>query len=136
MPDFVNKTDASDRNADSTGCGMAFISWLLSKGYALHTIAQAMVFLGDAGTLAQLYASLTGDAAANAWPAFKAAVQAHGTVGDDDPFGGMSAAHVAVAGVHATRTGGLGARPRAEAATAARCRPKSHRLLPTGAKYG
>src|SRR5579864_4027881 len=30
MPDFVNNTDNSDQNADSIGCGMAFISWLLS----------------------------------------------------------------------------------------------------------
>ncbi len=61
-PDFVNKTDPTDQNADSTGCGMAFLSWLMSQGHTLDKIAPAMVALGDAGTLAQLYANLTSDA--------------------------------------------------------------------------
>ncbi|MDQ2926261.1 MAG: hypothetical protein M3R43_12015, partial [Acidobacteriota bacterium] len=30
MTDYVNKTDPTDQNADSTGCGMAFLSWLMS----------------------------------------------------------------------------------------------------------
>src|SRR5215831_1582117 len=59
MPDYVNQTDPTDQNADSTGCGMAFISWLLSQSIPLESIAQGMVSLSDAGTLAQLYASLT-----------------------------------------------------------------------------
>jgi len=68
MPDFVTKTDPTDQNADSTGNGMAFISWLLSQGHGLDSIAQAMVALTETGTLAQLYAELTGDAATNsAW---------------------------------------------------------------------
>src|SRR6202030_4797243 len=32
MPDFVNKTDPTDQNADSTGCGMAFLSWMMNQG--------------------------------------------------------------------------------------------------------
>src|SRR3984893_16197087 len=52
MPDYVNKTDPTDQNADSTGCGMAFLSWLMSQSYSLDKIAPAMVALGDAGTLA------------------------------------------------------------------------------------
>src|ERR1700739_4674157 len=76
MPDFVNKTDPTDQNADSTGCGMAFLSWLMSQSYSLDKIAPAMVALGDAGTLAQIDANLTSDAAANAWPKFQTAVQA------------------------------------------------------------
>jgi hypothetical protein len=91
MPDFVNQTEPTDRNAVSTGCGMAFLSWLMSHGDQLNMIAPAMVALGEGGTLAQLYASLSGDAAANAWPTFKAAVQAlPGGVTTDDPFGGVS----------------------------------------------
>ncbi len=43
MPDYVNKTDPTDQSADSTGCGMAFLSWLLSKGYRLNQIAPALV---------------------------------------------------------------------------------------------
>jgi hypothetical protein len=95
MPDYVNQTDPTDQNADSTGCGMAFLSWLMSpsQGHGLGLIAPAMVSLRDAGTLAQLYANLTSDAATNAWPAFQAAIQGLGgpnAVTNDDPFGGVS----------------------------------------------
>src|ERR1700719_3972159 len=54
MPDYVNQTAQTDQDADSTGCGMAFLSWLISQGHDLATIAPAMVSLGDGGTLAQL----------------------------------------------------------------------------------
>jgi hypothetical protein len=88
MRDFVNRTDPTDTNPVSTGCGMAFLSWLLSQGHDLGKIAPAMVSLGDSGTLAQLYASLTGNPASQAWPQFRAAVlQLPGGVTDDDPFG-------------------------------------------------
>jgi hypothetical protein len=91
MPDYINQTDPTDRSADSTGCGMAFLSWLMSQGNQLNMIAPAMVSLGDSGTLAQLYASLSGDVGSNAWPAFAAAVQSlPGGVTTDDPFGGAS----------------------------------------------
>jgi hypothetical protein len=94
MPDFVNTTDNTDQNADSTGCGMAFLSWLMSKNCALDKIAPAMVSLKAQGTLAELYAKLTGDQASNAWPKFQDAIAnlVHG-ITDDDPFAG--AAHPA-----------------------------------------
>lgn len=88
MPDFVDQTDPTDQSADSTGCGMAFLSWLISKGFALNQIAPALVALTASGTLAQLYANLTSDSAANAWPNFQAAVNAlPNGVTSDDPFG-------------------------------------------------
>jgi hypothetical protein len=87
MQDFVNQTDQTDGNPDSTGCGMAFISWLLSQNYGLDQIAQTMVKLKDAGTLAQLYAQLTGNPASQAWPTFQAAAQGV-QITDDDPFAG------------------------------------------------
>jgi hypothetical protein len=89
IPDYVNQTDPTDQHADSTGCGMAFLSWLMSLGHNLNQIAPAMVSLGDTGTLAELYANLSGDTSANAWPKFQAAVQAlpNGVI-NDDPFGG------------------------------------------------
>jgi hypothetical protein len=91
MPDYVNKTDPTDQNADSTGCGMAFLSWMLKQGYTMSKIAQTMVSLGDSGTLAQLYLGLTSDSSANAYPTFLAAVRAlPGGVTTDDPFGGAS----------------------------------------------
>jgi hypothetical protein len=93
MPNWVDRTAPTDQDADSTGCGMAFLSWLLSQGHKLSQIAQAMVKLGDSGTLAELYAQLTSDAASNAWPSFKAAVEGlAGGVTTDDPFNGLAAA--------------------------------------------
>jgi hypothetical protein len=88
MPDWVDQTDPTDQSADSTGCGMAFISWLISQGYALNQIAPALVDLGAGGTFAELYADLTSQPASNAWPSFQAAVNAlPNGVNSDDPFG-------------------------------------------------
>jgi hypothetical protein len=91
MPDFVNKTDNTDQNAISTGCGMAFLSWLQSLGYPLKKIAPAMVKLGTSATFAQLYAVLTGAPQAQAWPKFLAAAKALPKIVNDDPFGQSSA---------------------------------------------
>src|SRR6201993_1055676 len=130
MPDFVDKTDPTDQNADSTGCGMAFLSWLMSESYSLDKIAPAMVGLGDAGTLAQLYANLTSDAAANAWPKFQNAVQAlPNGVTNDDPFGGAQSAQIA--SLRAVR---MPARAAKAPAPTAICPPKSKRLLPPNRK--
>jgi len=91
MPDYVNQTENTDQGVDSTGCGMAFISWLISQGYSLSQIAPAMVSLGDGGTFAQLYGSLTSDNAANAWPNFQNAINSlPNGVTNDDPFNGLS----------------------------------------------
>jgi hypothetical protein len=86
MPNWVDQTEPTDSEYDSVGCGMAFISWLLSQGQSLSAIAQAMVTSGSRGTLAQLYATLTSDDAANAWPSFQAAVREIADVTSDDPF--------------------------------------------------
>lgn len=87
-PDFVNNVDRTDQDAVSIGCGMAFISWLLSKRYKLAQIAQQMVTYGDVGTFAALYGALTSDNPANAWPSFLTDVNAlPGGVNSDDPFG-------------------------------------------------
>lgn len=95
MPDFVNTTDPTDRSLVSIGCGMVFLSWLqgqpadtgLTQSFGLPQIAPAMVALGDQATLADLYANLTGDLAANAFSKFINAVNAlPNGVGDDDPF--------------------------------------------------
>jgi hypothetical protein len=95
MPNWVDQTEPTDQDPDSTGCGMAFLSWLLSQNHSLPQIAQGMVGLGDSGTLADLYARLTGGAATNAWSSFSAAVQAlPNGVTTDDPFNGMAAAGV------------------------------------------
>lgn len=126
MPDFVNRTDPTDQGADSTGCGMAFLSWLTSQNFSLSQIAPAMVVLGDTGTLAQLYANLTSDAASNAWPKFQDAIQIlPNGVTSDDPFNPGQATQIATAAV---------AQPSAitanKSAPASVCQPKSKRLLP------
>ncbi len=87
MADFVDKVDPTDQNPDSIGCGMAFISWLQSQGYSLDKIAPAMVLAGEAGTFAELYASLASKPKNAAWPGFEAAVKAlPNGVTSDDPF--------------------------------------------------
>ncbi len=87
MPDWVDQTEPTDQDADSTGCGMAFLSWVLSQGQSLADVAQAIVALGDSGTLAQLYAQLTGNPTSSAWSSFTAAIDAlPGGVTSDDPF--------------------------------------------------
>src|SRR6267154_3161568 len=89
MANYVDTTDPTDQNADSTGCGMAFLSWLMSQGYSLAKIAQALVALGATGTLAQLYADLTSSPASSAWTNFQAAVKTlPNGITSDDPFGG------------------------------------------------
>lgn len=88
MANWVDQVEPTDQDNDSIGCGMAFISWLMSQGYALNQIAPAMVNLGTNGTLAQLYAQLTSQPSSSAWSNFQAAVQAlPNGVTSDDPFG-------------------------------------------------
>jgi len=129
MPDFVNRTDPTDQDADSTGCGMAFLSWLIGLGHGLETIAPAMVGLGDAGTLAQLYARLTSDEAGNAWPRFQAAIQGlAGGVTSDDPFAAMTRARQMEEMVAASVRAGAMTLSKPPAARA--CTPGSRRLRP------
>lgn len=91
-PNWVDQTEPTDQHSDSIGCGMAFISWLMSQGYTLNQIAPAMVGLGTNGTLAQLYARLTSQPSSSAWSNFQAAVQAlPNGVTSDDPFGSGAA---------------------------------------------
>jgi len=159
MGNWVDQTEDTDQDADSIGCGMAFLSWLISQGYGLEKIAPAMVNLGNAGTLAQLYASLTGDSSSNAWNTFGNAINAlpngSASITTDDPFNRLanptpmtqpaprSAELVGrvLASMFADLAGGHSAEQiavnvRAAMAPAARsapplvCPPKSKRLLP------
>jgi hypothetical protein len=92
MPNWVDQTEPTDQGADSTGCGMAFMSWVLSQGHSLAEVTQAMVALGDSGTLAQLYGQVTGNPTTGAWSNFTAAINAlPGGVTSDDPFDALTA---------------------------------------------
>jgi hypothetical protein len=93
MPNWVDQTEQTDQDPDSTGCGMAFLSWLMAQGPTLGEVARTMVSLGDGGTLAALYGQLTGDAANNAWAKFNSAVRGlPGGVTSDDPFDALATA--------------------------------------------
>ncbi|HZU36009.1 MAG TPA: hypothetical protein VFA18_08880 [Gemmataceae bacterium] len=77
-PDFVTKTEQTDRNPVSTGCGMIFIDWLMSLGYSFTQITQAA-----ADTLAGVYQNLTGKTTAlHDFTDALAGVE----IQDDDPF--------------------------------------------------
>lgn len=125
MKNYVDQTDPTDQNPDSTGCAMAFLSWLLSQGHPLNQIAPAMVSLGDSGTLAQLYAQLTGQPASQAWSTFQSAVNAlPNGVTNDDPFnGGPRSAHLA-----RPAHDKIGRADKPTAPMRGVCAPKSHRL--------
>ena len=125
MADWVNKTEDTDQDGDSIGCGMTFLSWLVSQGHGLEKIAPAMVNLGDAGTLAQLYAALTGDSASNAWSKFQAAIKnLPNGVTSDDPFDGLANS------VQLTQAASRVMVSASESNAARMCPAKSKRLLP------
>jgi hypothetical protein len=88
-----------------------------------------MVTLGDDGTLAQLYGTLTSDDPRNAWTRFRNAIDGlpKGVTGDD-PFAAMADAgqKAELASVRATLA------PLATPTVARACRPRSRRLLPPG----
>ena len=99
-PDFVSKTDPTDRSADSTGCGMVFISWLLSQNFELGAIARGLVALGAGGTFSKLYGALTGKDPKTAWTMFMTAVNGlSGGVTSDDPFAAMKSVQAALAAI-------------------------------------
>ncbi len=111
MPDFVNKTKNTDQDPVSTGCGMAFLSWLKQLGFTLGVIAPSMVKLGTSGTLAQVYAALASKAQADAWPKFFAAVKALPRIVNDDPFATSGAQRkTQVPSVRAKNVTGTGAK--------------------------
>jgi hypothetical protein len=67
---WVDRTDPTDQNYDSTGCATGFLFWLLSLGYSPEQITAAA-----APTLAGVYSILTGKK--TAWADFSTACQAN-----------------------------------------------------------
>jgi len=161
MANWVDQTENTDQDGDSIGCGMAFLSWMISQGFGLEKIAPAMVNAGDSGTLADLYATLTGDSASNAWTNFQNAIQnlpqGSGSITSDDPFNGLAnplqMTHIAprsaelVGRIFASMVADLAAgrhpdeiaanvraamTPASRPASYPVCSPKSKRLLPPG----
>src|SRR3954469_9405241 len=139
MPNWVDQTEDTDQGADSTGCGMAFISWLMNIGVTLNKIAAEMVLLGDFGTLAQLYANLTSDSASNAWSKFLSALETlPNGITSDDPFGAFTATAIpaTIPAQLAPGTAETQMRVRIPALLSEQsvCVPRSKRLLPPNKK--
>jgi len=88
-PNWIDANESTDLNPVSTGCGVVYLYWMMSKGHTAAKITQAGC---PDGTLASNYEALTGRT--TAWSDFIAAVRAlpHG-VGSDNPW--AAAANVA-----------------------------------------
>ena len=82
-PNYIDATEPTDQDPVSTGCGIVYLYWMLSKGYTAAQITQAGC---PDGSLASNYQALTG--AATAWADFSAAVNAlPGRITSDNPWG-------------------------------------------------
>jgi hypothetical protein len=91
QPNWIDATEPTDQDAASTGCGVLYLYWMLSKGFTLDQLTQAGC---PDGTLASNYQALTG--AATAWSDFSAAVKAlPDGVSSDNPWGAVAKANVA-----------------------------------------
>jgi hypothetical protein len=82
-PDWINKTEQTDQDNVSTGCGIVYIYWMLSLGYAPSRIVQA-----GGATFSANYQALTGRA--GAYTDLLAAIQ-HLTIVSDNPFSLLAA---------------------------------------------
>jgi hypothetical protein len=82
-PNWIDATEPTDQDGASIGCGIVYLYWMMSQGFAAARIAQAGC---PEGTLAGNYATLTGRA--SAWPDFIAAVgKLSRGIASDDPWG-------------------------------------------------
>lgn len=85
-PNWVDGNEQTDQDAESNGCAVLFLTWLLSVGYGLDRITQAA-----APSLAGTYQTLTGHL--TAWEDFSAACAARWPAGQpsgvttDNPWG-------------------------------------------------
>jgi hypothetical protein len=59
FPDWVSRTEQTDRDYVSTGCAIVYIYWMRALGYTIDQIVQ-----GGGATLAQNYQNLTGNTTA------------------------------------------------------------------------
>ncbi|MGH3184063.1 MAG: hypothetical protein ACRDOE_19470, partial [Streptosporangiaceae bacterium] len=78
-PDWIAKTETTDQDGVSTGCGVVYLYWLRSLGYAIPKIVQA-----GGATLAANYQALTGKT--TAYADLTAALSGI-KINSDNPFG-------------------------------------------------
>jgi hypothetical protein len=82
-PDWIDATEPTDQDLVSTGCGVVYLYWVISKGFTAAQVTQAGC---PNGALASNYSALTG--LATAWADFMAAVNAlPGGITSDNPWG-------------------------------------------------
>ena len=77
-PDWISKTEQTDQNNVSTGCGIVYIYWMLSLGFSASRITQA-----GGATFAANYQALTGET--TAYADLLAALKGV-TIASDNPF--------------------------------------------------
>ena len=88
-PDWITRTDSTDTNRVSYGCGVLFINWLRHQ---LSWPLTDIVTRPGCDTLAKTYHSLTGSPPEDAFEKFRTLIDAHlaegagGRVGRDDIF--------------------------------------------------
>lgn len=78
FPDWVTKTETTDRNYVSTGCAVVYLYWMRSLGFTISQITQA-----GGATLSDNYKALTGKT--TAYNDLLAAVKGL-TIATDNPF--------------------------------------------------
>jgi hypothetical protein len=83
-PNWIDQTEATDRNVVSTGCGVLYLWWMVSQGYTPARITQA-----GGSTLAENYSAVAApQPASQAWTYFSAALAKfpQGTINTDNPW--------------------------------------------------
>ena len=81
-PNWLDATAPTDQDPVSTGCGVVYLYWMLSKGFSVAQITQVGC---PNGTLSSNYAKLTGQT--TAWADFRAALKGlSGAIISDDPW--------------------------------------------------
>ncbi len=81
FPNWIDATEPTDGDPISIGCGMVYLYWLVSRGFAVSQIVQAGC---PRGTLASNY-SILGQGQ-NAWGDFMAAVKGLPVITSDNPW--------------------------------------------------
>jgi len=78
FPDWISRTESTDQDELSTGCGIVYIYWMRSQGFSSRQITQAA-----GATLADNYQTLTGKT--TAYADLRSALTGI-TITSDDPF--------------------------------------------------
>ena len=81
-PDWIDRTEQTDQDSVSIGCGMVYLYWMRSLGFSISQIVQ-----GSSATFSANYQALTGRT--TAYRDLLAALSSV-TITSDNPFGGLA----------------------------------------------